>query len=198
MPFCDECDESFSRKARLVRHHRRRHPNSGTLPSLLRNLSVSTTSTDRSYEPNAKRAKADKENEESEEIETDDESDVTASSTYDESSDESSNASDDDDDLVVSQSGKAPSVNIWEIVQESAEEDFNGNVLDAYVSLITTCRSFKKDINHQRIMETVQRYREGSDAMDFHEALLKAVNKRKHLIHRKTEEAKANEDEDKQ
>ena len=97
MPFCNECDESFSRKDSLVRHHRRRHPNSGTLPSLLRNLSVSTTATDRSYEPNAKLAKADTENGECEEIETDDEIDVTASSTYDQSSDESSNASDDDD-----------------------------------------------------------------------------------------------------
>ena len=197
MHFCNVCDESFSRKDDLVRHHRRCHPKSDTLPSLLRSLSVSTTATDRSYEPKAKSAKVDEdeENEESGENETDDESDVPASSIDEASSDASSDPSDDDDDLVVSQSGKDLSAKIWEIVQESAEEDFNGNVLDAYVSLVSSWRLFKKDVDHQKIMETVQRYREGSDAMDFHEALLKAVNKRKHLIRRKTEETKEDEDE---
>ena len=43
-------------------------------------------------------------------------------------------------------------------------------------------------------METAQWYREGSDRMDFHEALLKAVNKQKHRIRRKTEEAKTGEE----
>ena len=194
MHFCNECDDSFSRKDDLVRHHQRRHPNSGTLPSLLRSLSMSTTDTDRSYEPKAKRAKVD-EDEESEENEKDDESNVPASSIDDASSDASSDPSDDDDDLVVSQSVKHPSAKMWEIVRESAEEDFNGNVLDAYVSLVSGWRLFKKDVDHLKIMETVRRYREGSDAMDFHEALLKAVNKRKHLIRRKTEEAKEDEDE---
>ena len=35
---------------------------------------------------------------------------------------------------------------------------------------------------------TVCSYQEGSDAMDFKEALLKAVNKRKHLIKQKVAE----------
>ena len=189
MLFCNECDETFSRKDSLVRHHRRRHPDSGTLPALLRSLVNSENATDRWDEPKAKRSK----DAESDESETDDESVAPESSIDDASSDATSNAS--DDDLATSQSQKVPSPNIWEIVRESAEEDFDGNVLDAYVSLITSWRSFKKDVDHQKIMETVQRYREGSDAMDFHEALLKAVNKRKHLIRRKTEEAKEDEDE---
>ena len=195
MHFCNECDDSFSRKDDLVRHHLRRHPNSGTLASLLRSLSVTSTATDHSYEPKAKRAKL-HEDEESEENETDDESDATASNNDDASSGTSSDPSDDEDDLVASQSAIDPSVKLWEVVQETAEEDFDGNVLDAYISLISSWRLFKKDVDHQKIMETVQRYREGSDAMDFHEALLKAVNKRKHLIRRKTEEAKEKEEDE--
>ena len=193
MHFCNECDDSFSRKDDLVRHHRRCHPNSGTLPSLARNLSVSSTATDRSYEPKVKRVKV-HEDDESEENETDD--DAPASSFDDASSDASSDPSDDEDDQVANQSAIDPSVKLWEVVQESAEEDFNGNVLDAYISLVSSWRLFKKDVDHQKIMETVQRYREGSDAMDFQEALLKAVNKRKHLIRRKTEEVKGTEEEE--
>ena len=37
-------------------------------------------------------------------------------------------------------------------------------------------------------MSTVRRYQEGADAMGFKEALVKAVNKRKHLIRQKVEE----------
>ena len=195
MHFCNECDDSFSRKDDLVRHHRRRHPNSGTLASLLRSLSVTSTATDHSHEPKAKRAKL-HEDEESKQNETDDESDATASNIDDASSNASSDPSDDEDDLVISQSAKDPSVKLWEVVQESAEEDFNGNVLDAYIALVSSWRLFKKDVDHQKIMETMQRYREGSDTMDFHEALLKAVNKRKHLIRRKTEEAKEKEEDE--
>ena len=44
-------------------------------------------------------------------------------------------------------------------------------------------------------MDTMQRYRDGPDEMDFHEALSKAVHKRKHLIKQKTDELKKEEDE---
>ena len=37
-------------------------------------------------------------------------------------------------------------------------------------------------------MMTVRRYQKGSDEMDFKEALLKVVNKRKHLIKQKVAE----------
>ena len=57
------------------------------------------------------------------------------------------------------------------------------------------CRNIKRDVDHQRIMGTVRRYQEGSDAMRFKEALLKAVNKRKHLIQQKIEEIDEGDDE---
>ena len=44
-------------------------------------------------------------------------------------------------------------------------------------------------------MGTVRRYQNGSDAMGFKEALLKAVNKRKHLIQQKLEELEESDDE---
>ena len=85
---------------------------------------------------------------------------------------------------------------IWEVIKKSADRNFNGNVLDAYIAFVLSYRSFKKDVDHQKIMMTVRRYQEGSDAMDFKEALLKAVNKRKHLIKQKVAEVEESEEED--
>ena len=85
---------------------------------------------------------------------------------------------------------------IWEVIKRSADRNFNGNVLDAYIAFVLSYRSFKKDVDHQKIMMTVRRYQKGSDAMDFKEALLKAVNKRKHLIKQKVEEVEDSEEED--
>ena len=45
-------------------------------------------------------------------------------------------------------------------------------------------------------MTTVRRYQEGRDAMDFKEALLKAVNKRKHLIQQKVAEVEDSEEDE--
>ena len=85
---------------------------------------------------------------------------------------------------------------IWEVIKRSADRNFNGNVLDDYIAFVLSYRSFKKDADHQKIMMTVRRYQKGSDAMDFKEALLKAVNKRKHLIKQKVEEVEDSEEED--
>ena len=85
---------------------------------------------------------------------------------------------------------------IWEVIKKSADRNFNGNVLDAYIAFVLSYRSFKKDADHQKIMMTVRRYQEGSDAMDFKEALLKAVNKRKHLIKQKVAEVEDSEEDD--
>ena len=85
---------------------------------------------------------------------------------------------------------------IWEVIKKSADRNFNGNVLDAYIAFVLSYRSFKKDVDHQKIMMTVRRYQEGSDAMDFKEALLKAVNKRKHLIKQKVAEVEDSEEDD--
>ena len=43
-------------------------------------------------------------------------------------------------------------------------------------------------------MMTVRHYQEGSNAMDFKGALLKVVNKRKHLIKQKVAEVEDNEE----
>ena len=83
---------------------------------------------------------------------------------------------------------------IWKVIKKSADRDFDGNALDAYIAFVLSYHSFKNDVDHQKIMTTVRRYREGRDAMDFKEALLKAVNKRKHLIQQKVAEV---EDSDK-
>ena len=85
---------------------------------------------------------------------------------------------------------------IWEVIKKSADRNFNGNILDAYIAFVLSYRSFKKDADHQKIMMTVHRYQKGSDAMDFKEALLKAVNKRKHLIKQKVAEVEDREEDD--
>ena len=66
---------------------------------------------------------------------------------------------------------------IWEVIKKSADKIFNGNVLDAYIAFILSYRSLKR--------MPIRCYPGNSDAMDFKEALLKAVNKRKHLIKQK-------------
>ena len=105
-------------------------------------------------------------------------------------SDESDYESDDD---VATLPPENPSF-LWQVIKRSAERDFDGNVLNAYISFVIMCRNIKRDLDHQHIMGTVRRYQEGSDAMGFKEALLKAVNKRKHLIYQKIEELDESED----
>ena len=130
------------------------------------------------FETSAKRIKTDDVNEESD-------------ASWD--SEASIDASDED---VVSESENLPT--IWEVVRDSAEKDFDGNVLDAYVSLVKSWHYFKQDADHRKIMTTLQRYRDGPDEMDFQKALLKAANKRVHLIERKVEEVKNSETEEEQ
>ena len=105
-------------------------------------------------------------------------------------SDESDYESDDD---VATLPPENPSF-LWQVIKRSAERDFDGNVLNAYISFVIMCRNIKRDVDHQHIMGTVRRYQEGADAMGFKEALLKAVNKRKHLIYQKIEELDESED----
>ena len=85
---------------------------------------------------------------------------------------------------------------ILEVIKRSADRNFNGNVLDAYIAFVLSYRSFKKDADDQKIMMTVLYYQKGSDARYFKEALLKAVNKIKHLIKQKVEEVEDSEEED--
>ena len=48
---------------------------------------------------------------------------------------------------------------IWEVIKRSADRNFNGNVLDAYIAFVLSYRSFKKDADHQKIM--MSRYQKG-------------------------------------
>ena len=77
----------------------------------------------------------------------------------------------------------------------NADRNFDWNVRNTYIVFVLSYRSFKKDADHQKIMMTVRRYLEGSDAMDFKEALLKSVNKRKHLIKQKVAEVGVSEED---
>ena len=132
-----------------------------------------------SYEPSAKLAKIDEESEQSD-----------ASWSGEESSDAS-------DDEIVGESSNSPTV--WEVVHKSAEDNFEGNALEAYISLVKSWHRFKQDPDHRKIMQQMRRYQDGPDEMDFEEALLKAAHKRVHLIERRVEEVKNDEtDEDKQ
>ena len=118
------------------------------------------------------------------------------SSNMDEEIEWISDASDYESDQETPSLPNGNSPIIWEVIKKSADRNFNGNVLDAYIAFVLSYRSFKKDADHQKIMMTVRRYQKGSDAMDFKEALLKAVNKRKHLIKQKVEEVEDSEEED--
>ena len=118
------------------------------------------------------------------------------SSNMDEEIEWISDASDYESDQETPSLPNGNSPIIWEVIKKSADRNFNGNVLDAYIAFVLSYRSFKKDADHQKIMMTVRRYQEGSDAMDFKEALLKAVNKRKHLIKQKVAEVEDSEEDD--
>ena len=105
----------------------------------------------------------------------------------------------DEDTLSLPETSSLPAGNspiIWEVIKKSADRNFDGNALDAYIAFVLSYQSFKKDEDHQKIMTTVRRYQEGCDAMDFKEALLKAVNKRKHLIQQKVAEVEDSEEDE--
>ena len=103
----------------------------------------------------------------------------------------------DEETLSLPETSSLPAGNspiIWEVIKKSADRNFDGNALDAYIAFVLSYQSFKNDEDHQKIMTTVRRYQEGRDAMDFKEALLKAVNKRKHLIQQKVAEVEDSEE----
>ena len=105
----------------------------------------------------------------------------------------------DEDTLSLPETSSLPAGNspiIWEVIKKSADRNFDGNALDAYIAFVFSYQLFKNDVDHQKIMTTVRRYQEGRDAMDFKEALLKAVNKRKHLIQQKVAEVEDNEEDE--
>ena len=201
MHFCNECDKSFSRKDNLVRHHHTRHPNSGTLPSLLRNLSNSTVATNESYEPKAKRAKAmDDSDDKDDESETDDGSVAPASSTEDEAEtdrDDGSNATEDIEEDLNDEDEDTPSLsslrNVWELIGEEAARENDGDVICTYIDLVRFARKLKDDPVHQKVLETMESLQERDLNMDFDEALIKAAYRRKHIIRQAAADAMEDE-----
>ena len=198
MHFCNECDKTFSRKDNLVRHHQKLHPNSGTLPSLLRNLSSSTATTNQSYEPKAKRAKS---MDDSDGSEADDESVTPVSSTEDEAEtdqDDGSSASEDIEEDLNDEDEETPSLsrlrNVWELIGEEAVRENNGDVICTYIDQVRFGRKLKDDPVHQKVLETMEGLQERDLNMDFDEALIKAAYRRKHIIRQAAADAMEDED----
>ena len=186
MHFCNECDKSFSRKDNLVRHHQKFHPNSGTLPLLLRSLSSSTDTTNRSYEPKSKRAKS---RDDSDESEADDESVAPVSSTEDETEtdqDDGSSATEDIEEDLNDEDEETPSLsrlrNVWELIGEEAARENDGDVICTYIDQVRFARKLKDDPVHHKVLETMESLQERDLNMDFDEALIKAAYRRKYII----------------
>ena len=83
------------------------------------------------------------------------------SSNMDEEIEWISDASDYESDQETPSLPNGNSPIIWEVIKRSADRNFNGNVLDAYIAFVLSYRSFKKDADHQKIMMTVRRYQKG-------------------------------------
>ena len=203
MHFCNKCDQSFSRKDNLIRHHRKFHDDEASLASLLRNLGYSSKSA--LYEPKQKRARTD-EPEMSEENETDYESEVDGENETDEenetgtesvapasSSDSESGSIEDIEEELNDEDESTPSLyplrNIWELIKEDAEQCYDGNVIKAYIDQVRFGRQLKSDPVHLKVIATMQSLQERDLNMDFEEALVKAANRRKHIIEQATADA---------
>ena len=211
MHFCNKCDKTFTRKDNLVRHHRDTHNDEASLSSLLRSLGYSSKAA--SYEPTRKRARIDG-SEMSEENETDDESEVDEENDTDDenvdpasSSDEEPDRNDAEDieEQLNDEDESTPSLNplrnVWDLIEEDAEECYDGNVVNAYIDQVRLGRKLKNDPVHEKVMETMRSLQERDLNMDFDEALVKAANRRKHIIEQAaadaTDEVNATEQETK-
>lgn len=78
--------------------------------------------------------------------------------------------------------GEESSEDVWHIIKKLADEDHQGDVVEAYANEIRGYHDLKKDETHQQVMSTYRRYINGKDSMELNEALANAIEKRKHLI----------------
>ena len=78
---------------------------------------------------------------------------------------------------------------VWEIINDFADRDYEGDVVRAYIDQVRIARRLKKNAVHKKVMETVAGLQERDDNMDFEEALLKAANRRKYIIEQAAKEA---------
>ena len=165
---CDICTKNFTRKDNLIRHLRKFHDNGDSLKDLLKNLETM---------PPRKRTRdevSDSENEEG--------SIASVSSSEDEIEDQLNG-----EDILT------PSMDlmkdVWEIINDYADRDYEGDVVRAYIDQVRIARRLKKNAVHKKVMETVAGLQERDYNMDFEEALLKAANRRKYIIEQAAKEA---------
>ena len=97
------------------------------------------------------------------------------------------------EDQLNSEDESTPSTHcikpLWEIINTFAEQDYEGDVVMAYVDQVRIARQLKKNPVHKKVMETIAGLQARDDNMDFEEALLKAANRRKYIIEQAAKEA---------
>ena len=189
---CNECDRSFSKKYNLLRHHERHHGDEASLSSLLHSLNGQRASD----EPATKRAKSHDDTEEGSDGSGSerDESIESASSTDNDSDDDIEEKLNSEDEATPS---LEPLVSVWKIIGTAAEQEYDGNELEAYIDQVRMGRQLKNDPVHVKVLETMESLQERDLNMDFEEALVKAVNRRKHLITQAVESNASGDDEEK-
>ena len=186
MYICDICTKNFTRKDNLIRHLRKFHDIGDSLKDLLKNLETmpprkrtrdEVSDSENETMPPRKRTRdevSDSENEEG--------SIASVSSSEDEIEDQLNG-----EDILT------PSMDlmkdVWEIINDYADRDYEGDVVRAYIDQVRISRRLKKNAVHKKVMETVAGLQERDYNMDFEEALLKAANRRKYIIEQAAKEA---------
>ena len=165
---CDICTKTFTRKDNFIRHLRKFHDNGDSLKALLKDMDSM---------PSRKRTRNEVSN-----SENDEDSIASTSSSEDEI-----------EDQLNSEDESTPSTHclkpVWEIINTFAEQDYEGDVVMAYIDQVRIARRLKKNPVHKKVMETIAGLQARDDNMDFDEALLKAANRRKHIIEQAAKEA---------
>ena len=184
MHYCNECDESFKTKFDLIRHHSAIHGDEASFKSLLYSLGYSTDMRESHSSDDERESRLDTDEEM-------DEGSVASTSESDEDDEE------DIEDKLNNEDATTPSLyplrNVWVMIGEDADSCYNGDVVDAYIDQVRVGRQLKTDPVHMKVMETMQSLQRRDRNMDFEEALVKAANRRKHIIEQAATDAKQEE-----
>ena len=130
---------------------------------------------------------------------SDDESRLDTDEEMDEDGIASTSESDEDDeddieDKLNGEDASTPSLyplrNAWAMLDDDANTCYDGNIVDAYIDQVRVSRQLKTDPVHMKVMETMQSLQRRDKNMDFEEALVKAANRRKHIIEQAAVDAK--------
>ena len=136
MFYCNKCDQSFTRKDNLIRHHRRFHNDEASFKLLLKSLGKDMQQAQSSKEMS------------NEELESQSDTDEE----MDEDSIASTSSSDDDDDIeddLNDEDASTPSLyplrNVWAMLDDDANSCYDGDVVDAYIDQVRIGRQLKSD-----------------------------------------------------